>query len=139
MFGIRELGESEAKKIPVRLLAHLGDAVFNLYEREREILKAKTANQMHNKVLARVKATAQAELLDAIAIDLTHWEAEIVRRARNLRPSGYRKTSQGTYRKATAFEALIGYLYLTNKLRLNELLKGTVSKDMVDLPAPDNP
>lgn len=116
----------KAKEIPLRLLAHLGDAVFNLFEREREIQRALSAKQMHQRVLARVRASSQAELLDAISSDLTDFECDIVRRARNLKPSGYRKTKQETYRKATAFEALLGFLYLTDQVRLSQILEQTV-------------
>ncbi len=123
MFHDRILGESEANAIPMGVLAHLGDAVFDLYVRELEILRSFSARQMHHKVTAIVRAARQAELLDAIAERLTEKEDDIVRRARNLKPAGYRKSGQGAYRKATAFESLIGYLYLTDKDRLAEILK----------------
>lgn len=123
MFHDRILGETEVNAIPMGVLAHLGDAVFDLYVRELEILTSYSARQMHHKVTAIVRAARQAELLDAISERLTEKEDSIVRRARNLKPSGYRKSGQGAYRKATAFESLIGYLYLTDRDRLMEILK----------------
>ena len=122
MFHDRILGASEVNGIPLRVLAHLGDAVFDLYVRELEILTTFSARQMHHKVTAVVRAARQAELLDAISARLTEKEDDIVRRARNLKPAGYRKSGQGAYRKATAFENLLGYLYLTDRERLLEVL-----------------
>jgi len=117
----RRLSESEARLIPLRMLAHLGDAVFHLHEREREILTSVSARQLHDKATSRVKAVKQAELLDLIENKLTETEADIVRRARNLKPAGYRKVGQSAYRKATAFEALVGFLYLCDPVRLDEI------------------
>ncbi len=118
----RHLSAAEVRSIPLRMLAHLGDAVFHLHEREREILTAVSARQLHDKATSRVKAVKQAELLDLIAGNLTEAESDIVRRARNLKPSGYRKVAQAAYRKATAFEALVGFLYLSDRERLTEIL-----------------
>lgn len=110
------------KNLPLRNLAHLGDAVFELYERERELLRASSVNKMHNKVVARVNSKQQAQLLEILKPVLTDAELDIVRRARNLKSSGRRNVEQAVLRQATAFEALIGYLYLTDETRLEELL-----------------
>jgi ribonuclease III family protein len=118
---------SQAQDIPMRLLAHLGDAVFHLYEREREILSASSAKQMHNRVTSRVNAERQAQLLDQISPKLSPIELDIIRRARNVKAANYKKGDQSAYRKATAFEALIGYLYLTDLERLQEVLDSTLA------------
>lgn len=78
---------------------------------------------MHKR--ARVKATQQAELLRQLLPSLTEAELDLVRRARNLKATGFRKVDQASYRQATAFEALLGYLYLTNIARLKEILQIT--------------
>ncbi|HEY9676489.1 MAG TPA: ribonuclease III domain-containing protein [Drouetiella sp.] len=111
------------KDVPLRSLAHLGDAVFHLFEREREVTRAHSANQMHKR--ARVKATQQAELLQILVPHLTEEESDIVRRARNMKATGFRKVDQNSYRHATAFEALLGFLYLTNFERMKQLLRMT--------------
>lgn len=80
---------------------------------------------MHKR--ARVKATQQAELLQLLMPSLTEAEADLVRRARNLKATGFRKVDQNSYRHATAFEALLGYLYLTNFERMKELLRMTAT------------
>jgi ribonuclease III family protein len=118
---------SQAQDIPMRLLAHLGDAVFHLYEREREILSASSAKQMHNRVTSRVNAERQAQLLDQISPRLSPLELDIIRRARNVKAANYKKGDQSAYRKATAFEALIGYLYLTDLERLQDVLDSTLA------------
>lgn len=125
LFG-QTLSKVEARNVPLRVLAHLGDAVFDLFERERAVLHTATARQMHGKVVSRVTAGAQSELLSTLTPQLHEDEQEIVRMARNLKPSGYRKSGQSAYRKATAFEALIGYLYLVDQERLQRLLEMTV-------------
>jgi ribonuclease-3 family protein len=120
------LPEATVKVMSPRILAHVGDAVFHLYEREREILQAVKASQVHDRAALRASANGQADLLDIIAEHLTEPEADIVRRARNVKPLRQRRTDQATYRKATAFEALLGYLYMTNRARLRELLELTL-------------
>jgi len=114
---------SDVKDVSLRSLAHLGDAVFHLYEREREVTRTSSASQMHKR--ARVKATQQAELLQVLMPSLTDFELDLVRRARNLKATGFRKVDQTSYRHATAFEALLGYLYLTDFARLKEILQIT--------------
>jgi 23S rRNA maturation mini-RNase III len=60
-------------------------------------------------------------MLDLITPHLTEEEAEISRRARNLSIPVGRKNIQSTYRPATAFEVLIGFWYLHNKKRLENI------------------
>jgi ribonuclease-3 family protein len=126
MFADKQnLPESEARAMSPRLLAHLGDAVFHLFEREREILNLQTASQVHQSATRRASAGGQANLLELINPRLSEEEADIVRRARNLKLS-QRRSDQAAYRLATAFEALLGYLYLTNPARLQEVLSWTL-------------
>src|SRR4051812_22560468 len=126
MFGNRVLlPDSEALQLAPRLLAHLGDAVFHLYEREREILASATASQMHRNAIKRASATGQADLLELISPRLNDVEADLVRRARNVK-THQRRADQAAYRLSTAFEALLGYLYLTNPARLEEVLAWTL-------------
>lgn len=108
------------------MLAHLGDAVFELYEREREVLTASSAQKLHKNVVRRVNAVSQAAILEALMDHLVDAEKDIVRRARNLKVTGSRKVDQNSYRYATALEALVGYLYLTDKARLTEVLDLTL-------------
>ena len=114
------------REIDLRSLAHLGDAVFELHERERQLLQQATVKSLHNKVVGRVNSREQARLLVQLKPLLTEAEQDIVRRARNLKVSGFRRNvEQSVMRQATAFEALIGYLYLTDEERLQNLLTFT--------------
>jgi len=124
MLGNAMLPRTDIVDVTPKSLAHLGDAVFHLFEREREIAHFSSAKQMHNR--ARVKASVQANLLERITPSLTEQELEIVRRARNLKATGSRKAEQATYRLATAFEALLGFLYLTDAARLRAVLRLTL-------------
>ncbi len=115
------------QELSPRLLANLGDAVFELFERERQVTVSRNAAKMHKKVQTRVNAVTQALILDQLQEHLNEEENDIVRRARNVKPSTYRKIDQASYRKSTAFEALLGYLFLTNPQRLKEILFLTVN------------
>ena len=108
-------------ELPLRMLANLGDGVISLYERERAIVSCASAKQMHVKVKESVNAKTQAAFLDLITDLLNEKELNLVRRARNLK-SAHRSSDQAFYRKATAFETLIGYLYMADARRLTELL-----------------
>ena len=82
-----------------------------------------------------VKAHAQAEILKRLETDLTEEEKEIVRRGRNTQTHHIAKNaSMQDYMYATAFEALIGYLYLTGQeKRLEKILNSIVEMKNIDL------
>jgi ribonuclease-3 family protein len=116
-------GVDKSDILSLRLLATLGDAVINLFEKERALLSCSSAKQMHNLAAERLNAKAQCQFLEQISEDLTDQERDLIRRARNLKTKRYGKTEQAIYRQATAFEVLIGYLYLAKPRRLRELLE----------------
>jgi len=112
----------EINTLSLRLLAGLGDAVCSLIERERSLLFAHSAKQLHSRTKERVNAQAQAQDLDRLLQFLNEQELSLVHRATNLKSNNYRKVGQPTARKATAYEVLLGYLYLTDLSRLKELM-----------------
>ena len=61
---------------------------------------------------------------------LTEDEAEVYRRGRNAKsPTMAKNATMSDYRKATGFEALMGYLYLKDEFeRLVELVKTGVDE-----------
>lgn len=122
MFSGTTLDQTLLADISLRQLAHVGDAVFHLYVREREIVRSSSAKEMHKRTAGIVSYKGQARALHKIMETLTDEEKDLVRRARNMKPAAYRRSEQALYRKATAFEALLGYLYLTNVDRLKQLL-----------------
>ena len=80
--------------------------------------------QLHRAKVSKVKASAQAAALKELMPTLTTAEADIVRRARNLKTAVPRSASVAEYRYSTAFEALIGHLYLNQEFsRLDALLE----------------
>ena len=98
-------------------LAYMGDSVFSLYIRKHFIMSTDKKNAELNKcVNAIVCAKNQALLMDNVMPLVSGDEVDIVNRAKNLHFNNIAKNSTPEqYTKATQFEALIGYLYLTKQ------------------------
>lgn len=129
-----EIMERDKEEIDVDTMsplvwAYVGDCVYELYVRSHLVNKTRLKPHMlHIKTIEYVKASAQAKILKKINEILTDEEKEIVRRGRNTENHHLPKNANPQdYMYATAFEALIGYLYLTKKdERLQEILKETI-------------
>ena len=104
--------------VNLRNLAHIGDAVWELFVREYTVFKTDKSAKLHKITTERVNAAFQKNMLEMIFKDLNNEETELVRRARNLPIPVARKSIQKDYRMATAFEALFGLWYLFDKERL---------------------
>ncbi|WP_027339559.1 Mini-ribonuclease 3 [Halonatronum saccharophilum] len=109
--------------LPASTMAYIGDSVYELFIRnlllEKNVAKPK---DLHKEAIKYVNATAQANLLARIKDDLTEEEVVIVRRGRNVKGGVPKNADRADYQYSTAFEALIGYLYLAEKRdRLVEL------------------
>ena len=104
-------------------LAYIGDALYDLYVREHLIAHGGRVRNLHRHAVALVCAHAQAEALTRVEGMLTEAEAGVVRRARNAKQSPPRNADPAEYHRATALEAVIGYLYVTGQReRMNQLL-----------------
>lgn len=106
--------------------AYMGDAVYEKYIREYVIRQGLCKNGLlHKKSIKYVSANGQVKILKRIEEKLTEEELDIVRRGRNSNPHSHAKNADIVdYKYATGFEALIGYLYLTEQNeRLEEILK----------------
>ena len=106
--------------------AYVGDSVYELYIRTMLINKTNLKpHKLHIETIKYVRAQSQAKFLKKIYEDLTEEEKDIVRRGRNAENHHLPKNCDvQDYMHSTAFEALIGYLYLTkNEKRIKELLK----------------
>ena len=104
-------------------LALVGDSVYDLYVRSHLVRKGGRVKDIHKNAVMHVNAHAQAMALDRIEEMLTEEEAGVVRRARNAKQTPTKNADAGDYHKATALEALLGYLYLTGRTeRLNRFL-----------------
>lgn len=105
-------------------LAYIGDGIFDLVIRSLVVAKGNArAGELHKRTSRIVKAGTQAELIGYLKPFLTDEEEEIYRRGRNAKsPTMAKNATMSDYRKATGFEALMGYLYLNNRFeRIVEL------------------
>lgn len=106
--------------------AYVGDAVYELFIRNYLIQTTNLKpHKLHIEAIKYVKAKSQADILKKIECNLTNEEKEIVRRGRNTETHHIAKNAEHQdYMYSTAFEALIGYLYLTEqKERLDQVLQ----------------
>ena len=106
--------------------AYVGDCVYELYIRTDLVNKTKLKpHKLHIETIKYVKAKAQADILKQIEPNLTEQELDIVRRGRNAQNHHLPKNADpADYMYSTAFEGLIGYLYLTKQdERLQEILR----------------
>ena len=113
--------QMQINELPIRSYAYIGDAVYEVFVREKTIFLVTKPDKLHNITSSVVKAEFHADVLGKIQDFLNEEEKEIVRRARNLSVTTARRTNQALHRLSTAFEALVGYLYLHNKNRLKAL------------------
>lgn len=106
-------------------LAFIGDAVHTAFVRKKVLSGTKNKlNNYHNEAKKYCNAKSQKETLDRLLPNLMDEEKEIVRRTRNCHSKHNAKNyDEETYKKATAFEALVGFLFLSeNNKRLEEVL-----------------
>ena len=105
-------------------LAFLGDTIYDLLARELLLLEAnRPPGQLHQAAKALVNCRAQAAAHDLLRPHLTAEEADLLRRGRNAKPGHVPpRQSRGDYAKATAVEALFGWLWLRGEFaRAKEL------------------
>lgn len=132
-----EIIESLKEKEDINLLspltwAYVGDAVYELYIRTNLVNSTKLKpHKLHIESIKYVKAKAQADILKRLMDDLTEEEKEIVRRARNAENHHLPKNADPEdYMYSTAFEGLVGYLYLSKKdERLKEILEKCIIEE----------
>jgi len=109
--------EAEAMAYSPLVLAFLGDAAYELAIRTMIVSRGNgRPNDLNRKSSRLVRAHAQSLAMDVIEPILTETEENIYRRGRNAKSNTMAKNAtMGDYRRATGFEALIGYLYLTGQ------------------------
>lgn len=111
-------------------LAYIGDAIYELVIRSVVVNRAnRSANDLHKKTVRYVKAQMQSAMIQALVPELTSDEEAVYKRGRNAKSYSVAKNATlGDYRKATGFEALMGYLYLTGQTdRMLYLIKRGVA------------
>lgn len=110
------------KQLSPVALAYIGDAVYELYIRSLFLLPPRRIADYHHQVVTQVRAETQAFHLQHLEPYLTNEEKEIVRRGRNAVTNKPRRLSASIYQQASSLETLIGYLYITDCDRLQNLL-----------------
>ena len=118
--------KQDIKTVSPLTLAYIGDSEFDLIIRTIVVEQGNCpVNNMHKKVSEIVKAHGQVEMYQAIQDILTEEECAVFKRGRNAK--SYTTAKNATkidYRMATGYEALLGYLYLNDKMdRVLELVK----------------
>lgn len=118
------LSRSQTNDRSPLVFAFVGDAVFSLFVRTylADLSTAK-AGILHTETSKFVRASYQKKLLEMLK-DLSQDELQIITSARNAKTNNVAKNSNlEEYKKSTSFEALLGYLYLTNQFeRLKQIL-----------------
>ncbi len=108
-------------------LAFIGDTVFEVFVRTLALSEGNVStHKLHQKSVRFVKASVQARILKELPEQITFSEEEgnVIRRGRNAKSGTIPKNANVLeYKHATAFESLIGYLYLEKRYdRLSEIL-----------------
>ena len=125
----------EVRQMQPSVLAFIGDAVFNLFIRERLVIKEKgTSHKLHVLSTEYVKAASQSKISKVLMDTFTEEETYIFRRGRNTKSTTIPKNAEvQDYKYATGFEALLGYLYLTKQTeRLYKLMEQAA--DIIEAP-----
>lgn len=113
----KPLSPQEARMKNPLSLAFVGDTVWDLLIRQRLLLSQAHVNALHKQAVAQVNAGAQALAAAALEPLLTPEEADVFRRGQNAhaRHNAPKNQDPVAYSRATALEALLGYLYLTGQ------------------------
>lgn len=109
-----QMKDVSAKSYSPLVLAYIGDGIYDLVVRTVVVNRGNTqANKLHKKTSSLVKAAAQSAMIDGLLEILTEEEMAVYKRGRNAKSATMAKNAtMQDYRKATGFEALMGYLYL---------------------------
>ena len=121
-----ELENTDIRTYSPLTLAYIGDAIYELVIRTILVEKGNTqVNKLHQRASKLVKASAQSAIIEKLKPYLTDEEMGVFKRGRNAKSFTMAKNaSMSDYRRATGFEALMGYLYLTEQWeRMLELIK----------------
>ena len=128
------LEEKDLRTYSPLTLAYIGDGVYELVIRTVLVKKGNCpVNQLHRKASSLVKAASQSAMMEFIEPMLTEEEHSVYRRGRNAHsPTMSKHATMADYRRATGFEALMGYLYLKEDFgRIVELVRAGIREDQI--------
>ena len=123
---VLEMKEVESEGYSPLTLAYIGDSIYDLIIKTKVISEGnKQVKKLHQETSSMVQASAQSEMMRVLQPLLTEEEHAVYRRGRNAKSVSPAKNQSLTdYRRATGFEALMGYLYLKKEWkRLLDLVK----------------
>jgi len=105
-------------------LAYIGDVVYELFVRSRHVWPSKRTSDLQNTVVGLVRAEHQSYLLRQLkeSFPLSEKEKKVMMRGRNAVTKSKNRRNPAAYQDSTSLEALIGYIYITDKNRCQELL-----------------
>ena len=113
----------DAKQMNPIVLAYIGDVVFSMYVRLRLLPASSHVRVLNDLGMKYVSAVCQSMAMESLEEVLTEEERQVFHRGRNAKSTVPKSASVHQYRMATAFEALLGYLFLEEQEeRLEELL-----------------
>ena len=121
-----DLQTQDMKTYSPLTLAYIGDAIYELVVRTVLVERGNTqVKKLHQRASRLVKASAQSAMIETLKPYLTEEEMSVFKRGRNAKAAPMAKNAtMSDYRRATGFEALMGYLYLTEQWeRMLELMK----------------
>lgn len=123
---IFQLNEVDVQEYSPLTLAYIGDGIYDLVIRTLVINRGnKQVQKLHQETSALVQASAQSRMMRVLQEKLTEEEHAVYKRGRNAKSVSPAKNQSVTdYRRATGFEALMGYLYLKKDWkRMLELIR----------------
>lgn len=123
---ILEIEDIDIRTYSPLVLAYIGDGVYELIIRTIIVSKGNIpVNKMHKKSASLVKAGTQSAMMDVLMEELSPEEITVFKRGRNAKSATSAKNASiYDYRRATGFEALMGYLYLTGQSnRMTKLIQ----------------
>ncbi len=109
------------QELNIKNYAHIGDAVYEVFIREHTIFMTSNLSKLHKYTVHFVNAGFQTKLSEKLKLFLNEHELDIARRARNIPTSPARRINKSLHSNATSLEAVLGYNYIHNKNRYDEL------------------
>ena len=128
------LEDQDLRRFSPLTLAYIGEGVYELVIRTILVKKGNCpVNRLHKKASSLVKAGAQSAIMEVIEEKLTPEELSVYRRGRNAHsPTMAKHATMADYRRATGFEALMGYLYLKEDYtRMLTLIRMGIGEDIL--------
>lgn len=111
------------QELNIKNYAHIGDAVYEVFIRERTVKLTSNLNRLHNLTVKYVNAKFQTGLLEKLMPFFTEKEQDLARRARNIPTNSARRINKALHSYATSLEVVLGFNYIHNKERFEELCK----------------